>query len=159
MVKYQNEILYFSGSYTSDVFKHGIDLLFDHPAMIFRSFLIHGTISKEILTCALFKGGFKSASKFDSYRAIAGASQLLKLFEYVIIILWGYRLCSDTLQLLFKIILPLNSKGFLTLILFISCLFTDIYFNPEGFFQVAVPWILISQNSEIRIINLAPCTS
>jgi hypothetical protein len=36
-----------------------------------------------------YHGGLKSPDKFDSYRAIAGASQLLKLFEYVILIVWG----------------------------------------------------------------------
>ena len=41
-----------SGSYTSDVFLHGPDVMFNHLALIFKSFLIHGTISKEVLCCA-----------------------------------------------------------------------------------------------------------
>ena len=94
-----------SGSYTSDVFLHGPDVMFNHLALIFKSFLIHGTISKEVLCCAflpLYKGGLKNPEKFDSYRAIAGSSQLLKLFEYVILLLWGDRLTSDSLQFGFK---------------------------------------------------------
>ena len=94
-----------SGSYTSDVFKNAPAILVDNIAAIFRSFLTHGTISKEILACAflpLFKGGLKDPSKFNSYRAIAGASQLLKLFEYVILILWGDKLTTDSLQFGFK---------------------------------------------------------
>ena len=41
-------------------------------------------------------------SVFDSYRAIAGASQLLKLFEYVILIVWGDDLETDSMQFVFK---------------------------------------------------------
>ena len=72
--------------YSSDVFLHAPDNLFDLLASVFRSFITHGTVSLQILSCAflpLFKGGLKNPSMFDSYRAIAGASQLLKLFEYV----------------------------------------------------------------------------
>ena len=74
-------------------------------ATIFRSFLIHGTVTLQILSCAflpLFKGGLKKPEKLDSYRAIAGASQLLKLFEYVVLILWGEKLDSDSMQFGFK---------------------------------------------------------
>ena len=88
-----------------DVFVNAPDIVYEKLALIFKSFLTHGTVSKEILCCAflpLFKGGIKNPSKFDSYRAIAGASQLLKLFEYVILILWGSRLCTDSLQFGFK---------------------------------------------------------
>ena len=50
----------------------------------------------------LFKGGLKNPEHFDSYRGIAGASQLLKLFEYVILSIWGDILTTDTLQFGFK---------------------------------------------------------
>ena len=94
-----------SGVYTSNVFLHARDCLFDHLAAIFRSFLTHGTVSLQVLSCAflpLFKGGLKNPSVFYSYRAIAGASQLLKLFEYVILIVWGDGLVTDTMQFGFK---------------------------------------------------------
>ena len=94
-----------TGAYSSDVFLNGPDLLFDLLAPVFQSFLIHGTVTLQILSCAflpLFKGGLKNPEKFDSYRAIAGASQLLKLFEYVVIILWGDELDTDTMQFGFK---------------------------------------------------------
>ena len=76
-------------SYSSDVFLNAPDSLFSLLASIFRSFLTHGNVTPQILSCAflpLFKGGFKNPEKFDSYRAIAGASQMLKLFEYVILL-------------------------------------------------------------------------
>ena len=84
--------------YTSDVFLHAPDTLFDQLAGVFRSFIMHGTVTLQILSCAflpLFKGGLKNPAVFDSYRAIAGASKLLKLFEYVIC--WsGGTACSQT---------------------------------------------------------------
>ena len=91
--------------YTSDVFLHAPDNLFDLLASVFRSFITHGTVSLQILSCAflpLFKGGVKNPAVFDSCRAIAGASQVLKLFEYVILIVWGDKLNSDSMQFGFK---------------------------------------------------------
>ena len=94
-----------TGSYSSDAFLNAPDSLFDLLAAIFRSYLTHGTVTLQILSCAflpLFKGGLKNPEKFDSYRAIAGASQLLKLFEYVILIIWGQDLETDSMQFGFK---------------------------------------------------------
>ena len=94
-----------SGGYTSDCLLNAPDSLFEHLAVIFRSFLIHGEVTSQLLCCAflpLFKGGHKSASKTDSYRAIAGSSQLLKLFDNVILLLWGELLTSDSLQFGYK---------------------------------------------------------
>ena len=64
-------------SYSSDAFLHSPDILFELLAKIFQSFLVHGTVTLQILTCAfmpLFKGGLKNPDQFKSYRAIAGAS-------------------------------------------------------------------------------------
>ena len=91
-------------AYSSDVFLHSPPLLHDQLASIFRSFLVHGTVPLAILTCSflpLLKPG-KNPDKFDSYRAIAGASQVLKLFEYVILEVWGHCLGSDSLQFGYK---------------------------------------------------------
>ena len=49
-----------------------------------------------------FYHSLKSPDKFDSYRVIAGASQLLKLFEYVVLIVWGDQLETDSMQFGFK---------------------------------------------------------
>ena len=94
-----------SGNFQSEVFLHGPPLLFDHLAALFRSFLIHGDVTEQLLSCAflpLFKGGLKDKTKTDSYRAIAGSSLLLKLFDNVILLLWGHLLSSDSLQFGFK---------------------------------------------------------
>ena len=94
-----------SGRFTSDTLLHGPDILFDYLACIFRSFLVHGNVTLELLSCAflpLYKGGLKDPHSSDSYRAIAGSSQILKLFDYVILLIWGDLLTSDTLQFGFK---------------------------------------------------------
>ena len=94
-----------SQAYSSDIFRHAPKVLFDKLAVIFRSFLVHGTISLSALACSfmpLLKSARKDRTKFDSYRAVAGASQLLKLFEYTCLTLWGDYLQSDTLQFGFK---------------------------------------------------------
>ena len=94
-----------SQSYFSDVFRNGPDLLYQTLAGIFKSFLVHGTIPLAILVCAfmpLLKPR-KNQEKFDSWRAIAGSSQLLKVFEYCILDIWGGCLESDTLQFGYKV--------------------------------------------------------
>ena len=91
--------------FSSDVFKHAPQILYDHIAAIFRSYVVHGSITKEILVCSflpLIKGPLKDPRKLDSYRAIAGASQLLKLLEYTILILWGDKFSTDSMQYGFK---------------------------------------------------------
>ena len=44
----------------------------------------------------------KDPSLTDSYRAIAASSLILKLFDNVILLLWGHLLNSDSLQFGFK---------------------------------------------------------
>ena len=86
-----------SGGYSSDVFLYGPPSLYEIIAAVFRSFLIHGEVTDQLLCCAflpLFKGGLKNPSKTDSYWAIAESSQMSKLFDNVILHLWGHLLTS-----------------------------------------------------------------
>ena len=94
-----------SGSFTSDILLNAPDTLFDQLSLIFKSFLIHGTVSLQLLSCAflpLFKVGLKNSESADSYRAIAASSQLLQLFDNVILLIWGHLLDSDSLQFGYK---------------------------------------------------------
>ena len=94
-----------SQSFTSDAILNAPDNFFDYIALIYRSWLIHGTVTLSLLSCAflpLFKGGLKDPAQTDSYRAIAGSSLLLKLFDNVVLLLWGDRLGTDSLQFGFK---------------------------------------------------------
>ena len=93
-----------SGSFTSDAILHAPDILFEQLAVIFRSFLIHGTVTSYLLACSFLPliKGTKDPSETGSYRAIAGSSLILKLFEKVILRVWGHLLTSDSLQFGFK---------------------------------------------------------
>ena len=94
-----------SGGFTSDALLHAPDILFDHLATVFRSFLVHGSVSSYLLACCflpLLKGSTKDPADTSSYRAIAGSSLILKLFEKVILLIWGHLLGSDSLQFGFK---------------------------------------------------------
>ena len=64
-------------SYTSNVFLHAPPLLFDKLAAVFRSYLVHGSITLSVLTCSfmpLLKSAGKDPAQFDSYRAVAEAA-------------------------------------------------------------------------------------
>ena len=94
-----------SDSFSSDLLLHSPDSMFDALAAVFRSWLIHGTVSRHLLVTAFLpflKSPLKDPTDSDSYRAIAGSSQILKLFDYVVLDLWGHLLDSDGLQLGFK---------------------------------------------------------
>ena len=94
-----------SGSFSSDALLHSPDILFDSIAEVFRSFLVHGTVSKHLLVCAflpLLKSSLKDPASTDSYRAIASSSLILKLFDNVVLLVWGESLATDSLQFGFK---------------------------------------------------------
>ena len=94
-----------SGGYTSDALMNGLDIMFEHLATIFRSWLVHGKVSHNILSCAflpLLKSSQKDPALTNSYRAIAGSSLVLKVFEKTILLLWGHLLSSDSLQFGYK---------------------------------------------------------
>ena len=94
-----------SNCYTSDAMLNGPDILFEQLAAIFRSWLCHGKITPSFLACSflpLLKSSLKDPANTGSYRAIAGSSLILKIFEKVIMLLWGHHLASDSLQFGFK---------------------------------------------------------
>ena len=94
-----------SGGYTSDALLHAPDILFEMLASIFRSWLLHGNVTRTLLACAfmpLLKSSLKDPGDVNSYRAIAGSSLLLKLFDKVILLVWGGLLSTDTLQFGYK---------------------------------------------------------
>ena len=94
-----------SSWYTSDALMNAPDILFEHLAFIFRSWVTHGNITPSMLACSflpLLKSSLKDPSDTGSYRVIAGSSLILKVFEKVILLLWGHLLASDSLQFGFK---------------------------------------------------------
>ena len=94
-----------SCGFSSDAILNAPDILFEHLAAVFRSFIFHGNMTLSLLACSflpLLKSALKDPSDIGSYRAIAGSSLLLKLFEKVLLVIWGHLLSSDTLQFGFK---------------------------------------------------------
>ena len=94
-----------SNGYTSDAILNAPDILFDQLSLVYRSWLVHGTVSLNLLACAflpLLKSSLKNPSEINSYHAIAGSSLLLKLFDQVILLLWGHLMASDSLQFGYK---------------------------------------------------------
>ena len=70
--------------FTSDAILHAPDILFDQLAMAYRSWIVHGTVTPTLLACAflpLLKSSLKDPADPGCYRAIAGSSLILKLFE------------------------------------------------------------------------------
>ena len=62
-------------------------------------------MTASLLACSflpLLKSALKDPADIGSYRAIAGSNLLLKLFEKVILLVWGHLLSSDSLQFGFK---------------------------------------------------------
>ena len=94
-----------SGGFTSDAILNGPDILFEQLGMIFRSWCVHGTVTRSLLACAflpLLKSALKDPADPNSYRAIAGSSIVLKLFDKVVLLLWGHLLSTDSLQFGYK---------------------------------------------------------
>ena len=69
-------------------------------ALVYRSWLVHGKVTVSLLACAflpLLKNALKNPADTNSYRAIAGSSLLLKLFDQCVLLVWGELLSSDSL--------------------------------------------------------------
>ena len=95
-----------TGGFSSDALINAPDLLFEHLAWVYRSWIVHGSVSPLLLACAflpLLKNSLKDPADTGSYRAIACSSLLLKLFDKVVLLLWGHLLTSDSLQFGYKL--------------------------------------------------------
>ena len=85
----------------SEAFIVGVDSLASPLAFLFKTFLIHGHISKFLLLCSLVpiikdKLGDKTSS--NNYRAIAISSLIMKLFDWILLILFGKELAPSYYQ-------------------------------------------------------------
>ena len=90
-----------SFSFISDCIKNAPEILFCHLETIIRSFLIHGHDSLILLLATLvplvkYKMGDICSS--SNYRSIAISSLILKIIDWLIIILFGKTLKLDDLQ-------------------------------------------------------------
>ena len=88
-------------NFSSDCFKNAPGILYDQLAAIFRGFLLHGHISSVLLLATLVpivKDKLGNICSSDNYRSIANSSLILKIFDWVIILLYGDKLGLDELQ-------------------------------------------------------------
>ena len=89
----------------TDFLINGGDALHDHLAQLIKSFLIHGYVPLKILEFIMVpvvkdKNGDLCDS--SNYRSISISSVILKLIDWVIILLYGDRLESDEFQFGFQ---------------------------------------------------------
>ena len=91
--------------FSSDCIKNGPDILFQHLAVVIRSFLIHGHVTTYLLLATLvpiIKNKLASISTSKNYRSIAISSLILKILDWVILTLFGKRLGLDELQFAYQ---------------------------------------------------------
>ena len=92
-------------SFSSDCIKNGPDILFSLLASVFRIFLIHGKVSLFLLLATLvplIKDKMGSMNNSKNYRSIAMSSLVLKLLDWIILILFGDTLGVDELQFAYQ---------------------------------------------------------
>ena len=92
-------------SFSSDCFKHGGELLFSSLAIAFKSFLIHGHFTLFLLLATLIpliKDKLASLNFSKNYRSIAISSLTLKIFDWILLLLYGENLELDALQFAYQ---------------------------------------------------------
>ena len=88
-------------SSTSDCLSNSPPILFEYLAIVFRCWLTHGHVTELLLLSTLvpiIKDKLGSLCSSDNYRSIAISSLILKIFDWVMIILYSDKLYFDELQ-------------------------------------------------------------
>ena len=91
--------------FSSDFLKNAPEILYVHLSDIIRSFLIHGHFSNFLLLATLVpivKDKLGDLNSSSNYRSIAISSLILKLLDWIVIILYGDLLHLDELQFGFQ---------------------------------------------------------
>ena len=79
--------------------------LLDQLSSLFRYYLIHGHISELLMTSTLIpipKDKLGDACSSENYRSIAISSMILKIFDWVVLLLFEKELRTDELQFGFQ---------------------------------------------------------
>ncbi len=87
--------------FNSDCIKRAPKSFFQHISNMIKSFLIHGHVSNLLLVATiipLIKDKLGDMESSDNYRSIALSSVILKVFDWVVITLFGDVLGLDELQ-------------------------------------------------------------
>ena len=91
--------------FKSNAILNAVDILTDYITLMLQSFLIHGYVPNELLTCALkpiVKDNLGDKLCSDNYRAIGISSLILKVLDWVIFILYESELKPSDLQFGFQ---------------------------------------------------------
>ena len=86
---------------TSDCLKNAPLLFYEHLAILFKNFLMHDHVSSILMLSTvipLLKDKLGDICASDNYRSIAISSQILKVLDWVIVLLYGDKLDLDQLQ-------------------------------------------------------------
>ena len=92
-------------AFNSSCLKGAPDILCDHLANLFKILLIHGHVSPVILISSivpLVKDKLGDVNSSSNYRSIALSNLLLKVFDWVIILIYERNLATDDLQFGYK---------------------------------------------------------
>ena len=92
-------------SFSSDCLKSGPDVLFNHLSLAIKSYLIHGHVTVFLLLATLvpiIKDKLGSIHSSKNYRSIAISSLILKLIDWIILLLFGVTLGLDDLQFAYQ---------------------------------------------------------
>ena len=87
-------------NFTSDLLINGPPILISHLTTMFKMFLIHGRVATFMLIYTLIplvKDNLADPASSDNYRGIAIGSLVLKLFDWIILLLEGTKLTCDEL--------------------------------------------------------------
>ena len=87
--------------FNSDCMKNAPPILSEHLAKFFRMYMTHGHLSSVILVSTiipLIKDKLGDISSSNNYRSVALSSLLLKIFDWIILLLHGDKLSTDELQ-------------------------------------------------------------
>ena len=94
-----------SFSYSADCLKNGPNILFTHLSFILKCFLSHGHVTSFLLLATLVpivKNRLGCITTSKNYRSIAISSLVLKLFDWVTLLLFGDKLDHDDLQFAYQ---------------------------------------------------------
>ena len=87
--------------FNSDCMKNAPPILCELLAKLFRMYLIHDHISSIIMVSTvilLIKDKLGNISSSNNYRSISLSSLILKIFDWIILLLHGAKLSTDELQ-------------------------------------------------------------
>ena len=92
-------------SFSTDCLKNGPDILFHHLACLLRGNLVHSYVTIELLVSTLVplvKDKHASINNSKNYRSVALSSTILKIFDWVVILLNGESLQLNELQFAYQ---------------------------------------------------------